>query len=89
MIVGSVVLDEGGDRWDVAGVHGWNAGGAAHGGSLVVQVQHTDDNTQEEDKRGKRAHLIHNEAFASCHISHRTAEHFVSWNYLLTQTSER
>lgn len=40
MIVGSIVLDERGDRRDVAGVHSWHAGSAAHGGRLVVQVQH-------------------------------------------------
>lgn len=40
-VVGSVVLDERGDRRDVAGVHGWHAGSAANGRSLVVHVQHS------------------------------------------------
>lgn len=40
MIVGSVVLDERGNRRDVAGVHSRHAGSAAHRGRLVVQVQH-------------------------------------------------
>lgn len=41
MVVGSVVLDERGDRRDVAGVHRWHAGSTAHRGGLVVQVQHS------------------------------------------------
>lgn len=50
MIIGPVVLDEWRDWWDVAGVHGWNAGGAAHRRSLVVQVQHTDGNNSTKRK---------------------------------------
>lgn len=42
MVVGSIVLDEWGDRRDVAGVHGWHAGSAAHRRGLVVQVQHSE-----------------------------------------------
>ena len=40
MVVRSVVLNEGGDRRDVAGVHGRHVGSAADRRGLVVQVQH-------------------------------------------------
>lgn len=43
MVVGSVVLDEWGDRWDVAGVQRRHARSAAHGRGLVVKVQHPTD----------------------------------------------
>lgn len=42
MVVGPVVLDKWGDRRNVAGVHGWHAGGPAHRRGLVVQVQHSE-----------------------------------------------
>lgn len=43
VVVGSVVLDEWGDRWDVAGVQRRHARSAAHGRGLVVKVQHPTD----------------------------------------------
>lgn len=39
MVVGPVVLDERGDRRDVAGVYPGHAGGTAHRRGLMVQVQ--------------------------------------------------
>lgn len=41
VVVRSVVLDERGNRRDVAGVHGRHAGSSADGRGLVVQVQHS------------------------------------------------
>lgn len=42
MIIRPIVLDQRGDRRDVAGVHSGHAGSAAHRGGLVVQVQHSE-----------------------------------------------
>lgn len=40
MVVGPIVLDERGDRRDVAGVYPGHAGGTADRRGLMMQVQH-------------------------------------------------
>lgn len=55
VVVRSVVLDEWGDRGDVAGVHGWHAGGVAHRRGLVVQVQHPAERVKHREVRALAA----------------------------------
>lgn len=54
MVVWSVVLDERGNRRDVAGVHGRHAGSSADGRGLVVQVQHSEG----RHRRGQGLHCL-------------------------------